>query len=217
MAKVGVSVKDATGTTKAMLYEDSNATGLQQAVEVVSISGSVVPGVGATNLGKAEDSVHASGDVGVMALAVRTDTPATSSSGSGDYEPLHLSAQGALWTTPTPTTVGGLSMTRVLSAANTNATLVKSSASNLYGIWVSNTSTSTRWLKLYNMTAAPTVGSSVPVMTIAIPSGFCGDLNVGTHGISFTAGISLAITGAYTDADTTAVVAGDVCLNILYK
>lgn len=217
MAKVGVNVKDATGTTQAMLYENGNATGLQQAVEVVSISGSVVPGVGATNLGKAEDNVHASGDVGVMALAVRTDTPATSSSGSGDYEPLHLSAQGALWTTPTPTTNGGLLMARVLSAANTNATLVKSSAGNLYGIWVSNTSTSPRWLKLYNMTTAPTVGSSVPVVTIAIPAGFCGDLNVGTHGISFTTGISLAITGAYTDADTTAVAAGDVCLNIMYK
>lgn len=217
MAKVGVNVKDATGTTQAMLYENGNATGLQQAVEVVSVSGSVVPGVGATNLGKAEDNVHASGDVGVMALAVRTDTPATSSSGSGDYEPLHLSAQGALWITPTPTTNGGLSMARVLSAANTNATLVKSSVGNLYGIWVSNTSTSNRWLKLYNMTTAPTVGTSVPVMTIAIPSGFCGDLNIGTHGISFATGISLAITGAYTDSDTTAVAAGDVCLNILYK
>lgn len=108
-------------------------------------------------------------------------------------------------------------MARVLSAATTNATLVKSSAGNLYGIWVSNTSASNRWLKLYNMTTAPTVGSSVPVMTIAIPSGFCGDLNVGTHGISFATGISLAITGAYTDADTTAIAAGDVCLNILYK
>lgn len=217
MAKVGVSVKDATGTTQAMLYENGNATGLQQAVEVVSISGSVVPGVGATNLGKAEDNAHASGDVGVMALAVRTDTPVTSSSASGDYEPLHLSAQGALWITPTPTTNGGLSMARVLSAATTNATLVKSSAGNLYGIWVSNSSTSKRWLKLYNMTTAPTVGTSVPVMTIAIPPDFCGDLNVGTHGISFATGISLAITGAYTDADTTAVAAGDVCLNILYK
>ena len=217
MAKVGVSVKDATGATKAMLYEDGNATGLQQAVEVVSISNSVVPGVGATHLGKAEDNVHASGDVGVMALAVRTDIPATSSSASGDYEPLHLSAQGALWMTPTPTTNGGLSMARVLSAATTNATLVKSTAGNLYGIWVSNSSTSKRWLKLYNMTTAPTVGTSVPVMTIAIPPGFCGDLNVGTHGISFTTGISLAITGAYTDADTTAVAAGDICLNILYK
>lgn len=217
MAKVGISVKDATGTTQAMLYENENATGLQQAVEVVSISGSVVPGVGATNLGKAEDNVHASGDVGVMALAVRTDNPATSSSESGDYEPLHLSAQGALWVASTPTTNGGLSMARVLSAATTNATLVKSSAGNLYGIWVSNMSTSKRCLKLYNMTTAPNVGTSVPVMTIAIPPTFCGDLNIGAHGISFTTGISLAITGAYTDADTTSVAAGDVCLNILYK
>src|SRR5690606_39198398 len=35
---------------------------------------SLVPGTGATNLGKAEDVAHSSGDTGVMALAVRRDT-----------------------------------------------------------------------------------------------------------------------------------------------
>lgn len=46
---------------------------------------SVVPGTGATNLGKAEDAVHASGDVGVMMLGVRTDTPASLAGATGDY------------------------------------------------------------------------------------------------------------------------------------
>lgn len=49
----------------------------------VTIS-SIIPGTGATSLGKAEDSAHASGDVGVMALAVRQDTPATVGA-DGDY------------------------------------------------------------------------------------------------------------------------------------
>ena len=217
MAKLGIQVKDATGTIRTMLYEDGVATGLLQTVEVYSISSSITPGTSAAHLGKAEDNVHASGDVGVMALAVRLDAPATTSSASGDYEPMHLTAQGALWMTPTPTTNGGLSFSRLLSAATTNATLVKSTAGNVYGIWISNTSASTRYLKLYNLTVAPTVGTSTPAMTIAIPAGFCGDLNVGTHGISFTTGISLAITGAYADADTTAIAAGEVCLNFMYK
>lgn len=61
---------------------------------------SVVPGTGATNLGKAEDAAHTTGDVGVMGLAVRTDTPANRSGTDGDYEPLQMSA-GRLWTSAT--------------------------------------------------------------------------------------------------------------------
>jgi len=57
---------------------------------------SVIPGTGATNLGKAEDAVHASGDTGVMALGVRKATPANLSGTDGDYEPFQVSA-GRLW------------------------------------------------------------------------------------------------------------------------
>lgn len=56
---------------------------------------SVIPGTGATNLGKAEDSVHASGDVGVMALAVRQDASAALAA-DGDYTPLQTNANGEL-------------------------------------------------------------------------------------------------------------------------
>lgn len=59
---------------------------------------SVVPGTGATNLGKAEDAAHASGDTGVMVLAVRRDTPTASSGTTGDYEPLQTNSVGALRT-----------------------------------------------------------------------------------------------------------------------
>lgn len=57
---------------------------------------SVVPGTGATNLGKAEDAAHASGDTGVMVLAVRSDSAAASSGTTGDYEPLHTDSSGNL-------------------------------------------------------------------------------------------------------------------------
>ncbi len=56
---------------------------------------SVVPGVGATNLGKAEDAVHATGDVGVMALAVRQDTQVDLGA-DGDYVPFSIDADGKL-------------------------------------------------------------------------------------------------------------------------
>lgn len=59
---------------------------------------SVVPGTGASNLGKAEDAAHGSGDVGVMPLAVRRDTAVASSGADGDYEPLQTDAEGYLRT-----------------------------------------------------------------------------------------------------------------------
>lgn len=50
---------------------------------------------------KAEDAVAASGDSGVMALAVRRDTAATDASAAGDYTPLHVDALGRLRVTGT--------------------------------------------------------------------------------------------------------------------
>lgn len=58
---------------------------------------SVVAGTGATNLGKAEDAAHSSGDVGVMGLAVRQDVLASLAGTTGDYTPLSVNRRGALY------------------------------------------------------------------------------------------------------------------------
>lgn len=85
----------------AALPAGTNAIGKLAANSGVDIGDvdvlSVVPGTGATNLGKAEDAAHTTGDVGVMALAVRKDTAAASSGTTGDYEPLSTDATGRLW------------------------------------------------------------------------------------------------------------------------
>lgn len=57
---------------------------------------SIVPGTGATSLGKAEDAAHASGDTGVMALTVRANTAAATSGADGDYQPLITDTNGRL-------------------------------------------------------------------------------------------------------------------------
>lgn len=216
MAKIGVQVKDATGATRTMLYEDGNATGLQQAVEVLSISSSVVPGVAATNLGKAEDAVAASGDTGVAVWAVRRDTPASNVSAAGDYAEIGVSGNGALWVTTVPTAAQvGYTINRVVSAATTNATSVKASAGQVYGWVLCNNAASAKFVKLYNKASAPTVGTDTPVMTIAVPANQTVLIEL-DNGIKFATGIALAITGAYADADTTATAAGDVIAHLLY-
>ena len=96
------------------------------------------------------------------------------------------------------------------SLATTNALLIKSTAATLWSAVVSNTSAAARFLKFFNLTGAPTVGTSVPVFTVPIPPGGTVLVNGGSNGIRFGTGISLAITGAAGDLDTTAIGAGDV-------
>lgn len=216
MAKIAVAVKDASGGSHNMLYEDGNATGKQQCVEVVSISASVTPGVAATNLGKAEDAVAASGDTGIAVWAVRRDTPTSNVNAAGDYAEIGVSGNGAVWTTVVPTAAQvGCTVSRVISAATTNATSVKASAGQVYGWVLCNNAASAKFVKLYNKASAPTVGTDIPVMTIAVPANQTVLIEL-KNGIKFATGIALAITGAYADADTTATAAGDVVAHLLY-
>ena len=56
---------------------------------------SIIPGTGATSLGKAEDELHAGGDVGIMALGVRKDSMGNFGD-NGDYSPFQLTSDGEL-------------------------------------------------------------------------------------------------------------------------
>lgn len=56
-----------------------------------------VEGGSKTSLAKAEDSAHASGDFGLMALAVRQDTAAALAGTTGDYIPLIVDSSGRLY------------------------------------------------------------------------------------------------------------------------
>lgn len=65
---------------------------------LATITGSVVPGTAATNLGKAEDAGHTTGDVGVAMLAVRNDGGSTqTTNANGDYTNAAVDAYGALY------------------------------------------------------------------------------------------------------------------------
>lgn len=56
----------------------------------------VIPGTASTNLGKAEDSPHTSGDTGVMAMGVRRDANTALVGTDGDYAPYQVNAVGAV-------------------------------------------------------------------------------------------------------------------------
>lgn len=103
------------------------------------------------------------------------------------------------------------------AAATTNATSVKATAGNLYGIVLTNVTAAAKFVKLYNKATAPTVGTDVPVATFALGvSSGAVTYPLGSQGMRFSAGIALAITGALPVADATAVAAGDVQVHLDY-
>jgi hypothetical protein len=87
----------------------------------------VVPGTSATHLGKAEDAAHSSGDVGVMMLGVRKDSPpvVTLLCGDGDYSLLGVDAYGAL----------GVSGLYIPSGTRVSKTVDYASGASATAIW----------------------------------------------------------------------------------
>jgi hypothetical protein len=266
---------------------------------------SVTPGTTASSLGKAEDAAHSSGDVGVLAMAVRRDTAAVGSDTDGDYSTLNVDANGRLHVnvgntvtvgshavtnagtfavqvdgsaltalqvidnpvivddaaftpattsvmmagfeadegstdsvdegdggaarmtldrkvivTPQPHTTGGLSIFRSLDLDETEED-VKTAAGQVYGWFIANLATTTRFVKFYNATAANViVGTTAPVLTLPIPGNSSDDVAanaLGGMGIAFDTAICVAATTGVADADTGAPGANEVVINIFYK
>lgn len=114
---------------------------------------------------------------------------------------------------------GGIASTsRVMSAAaSTNATSAKTSAGRLYSIQGYNAAATVRYLKLYNKSSAPTVGTDTPVKTLALPPG-CAFAFDWSNGYSFSAGIAYALTTGSADSDTGSLTSGDILgLNVDYN
>jgi hypothetical protein len=103
-----------------------------------------------------------------------------------------------------------------ISAATTNATSVKATAGNINNIVVSNASVTAKYFKLYNLAAAPTVGTSTPIATVLVPAGQTVSVDCGPFGIRCATGIAYALTGGITVADTTAVALNDLSVAMTY-
>jgi hypothetical protein len=155
-------------------------------------------------------------------VVVASDQSAVPASQSGTWtvQPGNTPNTSAWLVSQTPATSGGLSISRTLSAASTNATNAKGSAGQVYGWVITNTNAAARFVKLYNKATSPTVGTDTPVMTLVIPGNANGAGQLAaefTSGIAFSAGIGYAITTGVADSDTGAVAANEVVVNLLFK
>lgn len=119
-----------------------------------------------------------------------------------------------------PSDRSGLLIYRNIDVDEVDVT-VKASAGQIYGLWFTNTAVATRFLKFYNATTANVVvGTTTPVITIALPGNTTDDISgvfSSAYGIQFDTAITIAATTGIADSDTGAPTANDVVVNLFYK
>lgn len=169
----------------------------------------------------ADDAAFTPATTRVLMAGFFADETSTDSVNEGDGGAARMTLDRKVIVTPQPHTQGGLSIFRSLDLDETEEE-VKATAGQLYGGFVTNTSTGTRWIKFYNATAANvTVGTTTPVITWGIQGGATDDvaavLNLGGMGVEFTTAITVAATTGFADADTGAPGANDVIVNLFFK
>ncbi len=114
---------------------------------------------------------------------------------------------------------GGASVYRALNAASsTMAANVKANTGMVYGYEACNSGTASVYLRLFALSSAPTVGTSVPAVTKLLVAGSCQN-NTVPVGLAFPNGIAVDVTsGSMADSDTSSVAtASQVALEIYYK
>lgn len=137
------SIKNAVETI------DNAISGSEMQVDVLS----VIPGTGATNLGKQVDSAAGGTDSGVATLAVRNDTLTTLTPADGDYTNLRVGSKGELWVT----------LATALTSVSDSIAAVQS------GTWTvqpGNTANTTAWKVDGSAVTQPVSAASLP-----LPSG----------------------------------------------
>lgn len=167
-----------------------------------------------------DDAAFTPATSSVSMAGFQADETATDSVDEGDAGAARMTLDRKVIMTPQPHTAGGCSIFRSLDLDETEED-IKTSAGQIYGMWVTNTATSTRFIKFYNATAAnTTVGTTTPVITIGIPGNSSDDiagLFSSTMGIAFDTAICAAATTGIADNDTGAPGANDVLINVFYK
>lgn len=151
VTNTGLTNLDVALSTRLKPADTLAAVTTVSTVTAVSSVNAVVPGTAATNLGKAEDAPHTSGDVGVAALGVRNDLEANLTSADLDYGAIALDTSGRVRTRE----ISNLIATTI-SGANATVTLTIAAA----GAGLFHYITSLEIINV-NPTAAAIVGSAV--------------------------------------------------------
>lgn len=167
-----------------------------------------------------DDAAFTPATSSVMMAGFEADDTSTDSVDEGDAGAARMTLDRKLIVQPQPHTTGGLTIFRSIDLDESEEE-VKATAGQVYAVWFSNMATSTRFLKFYNATAANvTVGTTTPVITLALPGNTSDDISgvfSTTMGIAFDTAITVAATTGIADNDTGAPAANDVICNVFFK
>lgn len=167
-----------------------------------------------------DDAAFTPATTSVMMAGFEADETSADSVDEGDGGAARMTLDRKVIVNPQPHTTGGLTIFRSLDLDETEEE-VKASAGQVYGWYIANLATTTRFVKFYNATAANvSVGSTTPVLTLPIPGNATDDIAanaLGGMGIVFDTAITVAATTGVADADTGAPGANDVVINLFYK
>lgn len=114
-----------------------------------------------------------------------------------------------------------MSMYTLVSAATTNATVVRAGAARLQGIQCFNINAAAAYLKLYDKATTPSEADT-PVKVILIPGATTGagaaiPFHPFDNGAEFLSGLAFRVVTGITNASTAAVAASEVLINLDYK
>lgn len=160
--------------------------------------------------GYAEDSAHASGDTGILNAGVRNDDLAALAGTDGDYAPLQVDANGALYVNQFSD--GAPASTYTASVTATGST--DAGVNSIYAIVAGNLDgTNAHYLKIYDKATAATQ-SDTPILKIYLAANDTKTLSI-PGGVPITTGISLRATTEGADSGTTGATANDVWVTLL--
>jgi hypothetical protein len=176
-----------------------------------------IRGSGGTEVVIVDDAAFTPATTPVLMVGFFADEASTDSVTEGDGGAARMTLDRKVIVTPQPHTAGGLSVFRSLDLDESEED-VKTSAGCLYKLRIANLAATTRYVKLYNDTAANVVvGSATPIDTIVVPAAAVLTENFGGLGLTFDTALSMAATTALADADTGAPSANDVVVSAYYK
>ncbi len=127
-----------TVSENVAVYGSENS-GTNLRILLTDSSGSLIPGTGATNLGKAIDNVAGAADTGIAILSIKDNQISATTPAEGDYDILRTDQFGALWVKRGQVIIRGAAKTRPNdTTAYTAGDVISESASAGTGFGISN-------------------------------------------------------------------------------
>ncbi len=164
----------------------------------------------------ADDAAFTIGTSKVNMAGFTVDESSTDSADEGDAVAARTTADRMLYTVGAATTASAQAKSAcyIVSAASTNSNNCKNAAGNVYGFRLVNISTTVYYLRLYNLSSAPTCSSatgfieSIPVPPAAAAGAAGGIVSVTDIPVNYGTGIGYCITGGAASTDNTSAATG---------